>query len=165
MGDSANNTRLKSLDEAVENLQEQSVAHSKFLEEHSKSFETVNVALKDIATQLALLCASSSPSPPPPPPPPPTTIPSSYVLVSHPHQHPNHFNTNHSPLKHQILLLPNHLTLTLTHLLFLKTPFTNFAVINLLQLTYQSSMARMLRVGFFMPISILILIASLMSTH
>uniref|UniRef100_M1A9G6 Uncharacterized protein n=1 Tax=Solanum tuberosum TaxID=4113 RepID=M1A9G6_SOLTU len=52
MGDGVHNTRLKSLDEAVKQLQEQSVGHA-------KAVESINTALQDIVTQLASLRPSS----------------------------------------------------------------------------------------------------------
>jgi len=55
MGDGVHNTRLKSLDEAVKQLQEQSVGHA-------KAVESINTALQDIVTQLASL-RPSSPAP------------------------------------------------------------------------------------------------------
>lgn len=53
MGDGAQNTHLKSLDEAVKQLQEQFVGHAKFV-------ESINTALQEMVTQLASLCSSSS---------------------------------------------------------------------------------------------------------
>ncbi|WMV47787.1 hypothetical protein MTR67_041172 [Solanum verrucosum] len=60
MGDGGHNIRLKSLDEAVKHLQEQSTSHS-------KSFESTNVTLQDIMSQLASLRAFSSAPPSAPP--------------------------------------------------------------------------------------------------
>ncbi|KAH0767225.1 hypothetical protein KY285_003096 [Solanum tuberosum] len=53
LGDGAHNTRLKSLDEAVKQLQEQFVGHA-------KAVESINTALQDIVTQLASFRPSSS---------------------------------------------------------------------------------------------------------